>query len=109
MIPPEDYSADLPGVIGSLVSLLFLSDTLGRRFLMFIAGCAFAYFGSAWASKTSGLDPKFAGFLLGLFGMVAVSKTFQTWNDLELTFILRDWLRKLLGLPAKEERYDVDD
>lgn len=99
--PPELAKA-VPGVAGSLVSMLFIKDTWPRRVAMFCAGSALSIFGSAWVTKFSGLDAGFSGFILGLFGMAIVAKFFQTWETFELSVILRDWVRKLLGLPPKE-------
>jgi len=100
-IPPEVLKA-VPGAVGSAASMLFIKDTWPRRAAMFCAGAALAYWGSQWASRFTGLDVGFAGFLLGLFGMAAVAKLFETWQKFELGALFADWLRKVLGLPAKE-------
>jgi len=100
-INPEVMKA-VPGAVGSIASMLFIKDTWPRRAAMFIAGASLAYWGSPWASKFTGLDAGFAGFLLGLFGMAAVAKLFQTWSELELGALFTEALRKLFGLPPKE-------
>ncbi len=100
-IPPEILKA-VPGAAGSFISMLFLNDTWPRRIALFAAGGVLAYFGTPWASAFVGLDPGFAGFLLGLFGMAVIARMFEAWGELELTAIVRDWIRKVLGLPAKE-------
>jgi hypothetical protein len=91
----------LPGVAGALVSMIFIREHWLRRLAMFAAGAALAIYGTPWAARVSNLDPGFAGFLLGMFGMALVAKVFDAWSDLELTIILRDALRKVLGLPPK--------
>jgi hypothetical protein len=100
-LDPEVMKA-VPGAVGSAVSMLLIKDPWPRRIAMFFAGAAFGYWGLPWASKFTGLDSGFAGFLLGLFGMAAVVKLFETWEKFELTALFSEWLRKLLGLPAKE-------
>lgn len=100
-IHPDVLKA-VPGAVGSAASMLFIKDTWPRRIATFIAGAALAYWGSPWAAKFTGLDAGFAGFLLGLFGMAAVAKLFETWEKFELTALFTEALRKLLGLPAKE-------
>lgn len=99
---PEWVTRTFPGALGSLVSMLFIRDTPVRRLGMFAAGAALAYFATPWTMKALDLDAGFTGFLLGLFGMVAVSKAFETWQALEWTAIVRDFLRKLFGLPPKD-------
>ena len=91
-----------PGVVGSLVSMLFIKEPIVRRLAMFLAGAALARFGTPWLARLSGLDEGFAGFMLGLFGMAVIAKMFQAWETFELSLILRDWMRKVLGLPARE-------
>lgn len=99
---PEPITKALPGIVGSLVSVSFLKGTLMRKVAMFASGSAMAAFGTPWAAKFSDLPEGFAGFLLGLFGMTIVSKCFEAWETLDLSTMLRDWLRKLLSLPPKE-------
>jgi hypothetical protein len=48
------------------------------------------------------MDEGFAGFLVGLFGMSVVKKIFDLWTSFDLSSILSDWIRKVLGLPPKE-------
>lgn len=96
---PEILVKSLPGFIGSLVSLLFVQEaSLIRRLAMVAGGAAFSHFGTPWASKFSDLDAGFAGFLLGLFGMVIVGRLFETFVAVEIALTLRDWIRKMLGL-----------
>ena len=93
----------VPGVLGSLVaSLFFHQATWPRRFGMFLAGSAIAHYGGPWAAERAGLDLSFAGFLLGLFGMAFVEKVYAIWDDFDLGSLLRDAVRKKLGLAPKE-------
>lgn len=100
-LPPQIGQA-LPGVAGALVSLMFNKDAQPQRLALFLSGSITAYFGTPWAAKFSGLDTGLAGFLLGMFSMAVIARLFEAWQTLELTAILRDWVRKTLGLPAKE-------
>lgn len=100
-IPPEIMKA-APGAAGSFVSMLFMKADWKRRIALFLAGAALAFYGTPWVSANVIRDAGFAGFLLGCFGMAIVARLWEAWDGLELTSILRDAIRKLLGLPAKE-------
>jgi len=97
-LPPEAAKA-FPGVVGSLAALLWIKDTWPRKAAMFVAGAAMSRYGAEWVAKLVGMNEGFAGFLLGMFGMAIAAKLFETWQGLELGLILRDWLRKMAGLP----------
>jgi len=101
-IPPEILKG-LPGAAGSFVSMLFLNETWPRRIGLFVAGALLAYYGTPGAVKWTGLDTGFAGFLLGLFGMAVVAKAFDWWTTFNLGGLILEWLRKVTGLPAKED------
>ena len=100
-VPPEAVKL-APGAAGALAAMLWLKDTWPRRLCMFLAGAAMSRIGSSDVAHLVGLSEGFAGFLLGLFGMAVASKTFETWQALDIGGILRDWIRKIAGLPAKE-------
>lgn len=101
-IIPE-VSKALPGFAGSFVSMMFLGETRWpRRIGMFVAGSVTSIYGAPAATKFTGLDLQFAGFLLGLFGMALTESLFKTWAQLELAPLLTAKLRALLGLPPKE-------
>ena len=99
-IPPELVKV-VPGTVGSLVSMLFIKDTWPRKVAMFVAGAGLARYGSEPLSGFTHLSEGFAGFLLGLFGMAVVAKVFDTWDHFDVGTILVEWVRKVLGLPAK--------
>ena len=98
---PEIMKA-LPGTAGAFVSMMFLRGSWPTRMGMFLAGAVLAYYGTPWAVKFANLDPGFAGFLMGLFGMAIVSRLFEAWWAIAIASIVGDWIRKLLGLPPKE-------
>lgn len=91
-----------PGILGSLISLraLPMGSTWSDRFAAFVGGVgASMYVGPAlteWAGISSARIE--AGFATGLFGMVVVGEIVTTFRELGLAQILRDWLRKVLGI-----------
>lgn len=90
-----------PGVIGSVGALLWIQGTWPRKIAMVGLGSVTSYYGGEWVVSVTGLDPKFAGFIVGLFGMSIVDKSFETWSELGLTDIVREFIRARLGLPPK--------
>lgn len=93
----------VPGALGSLFSMLWLKETLGRRISMFFGGVTIAFYGTPYAAKVTNFDNGIAGFLLGLFGMSLVASLFQGWQKLDMSIILRDTLRSLLRLPPTKD------
>ena len=93
-----------PGILGSLISLraLPVGATWGDRFTAFVGGVgASMYVGPAlteWAGISSARIEAGIGFAVGLFGMVVVGELVSTFRELGLAQILRDWLRKILGV-----------
>jgi hypothetical protein len=87
-------------LVGSLVSLRFVSGTWPERLLMFVGGAALSYYSTApvahWiggGSEMNGL----VGFFLGLLGMTVVSKVYEAVQALDAKRIgneLWDWLMK---------------
>lgn len=84
--------------------MLFIKDTWPRRFAMLIAGIFMAWFLAPYLTKHTSLDEGVSGFLLGLFAMSVVAKTFDTWQHFDLGSILGEAIRKWLGLPPKADR-----
>jgi hypothetical protein len=96
---PESALKEIPGVLGSAFATMFFNEpSKFRRVGMFLAGAVVSWYGSDWMSTKTGMDQGFSGFLLGLFGMTLIQKLFEVWNTFDLGPILRDWLRKILGL-----------
>ncbi len=93
-----------PGILGSLISLraLPMGSTWSDRFAAFVGGVGVSmYVGPAlteWAGISSAHIEAGIGFAIGLFGMVVVGELVSTFRELGLAQILRDWLRKLLGI-----------
>jgi len=95
---PPDLGKHVAGPLGALSALLWVKDTWPRKIGMVLAGVALSYYATpavaAWANLQQGL----AGYLLGLFGMAAVSKLFATWDALDLGALLRRFLAKKLDV-----------
>lgn len=93
-----------PGILGSLISLraLPMGSTWSDRFAAFVGGVgASMYVGPAlteWAGISSARIEAGVGFAIGLFGMVVVGELVTTFRELGLAQILRDWIRKVLGI-----------
>ena len=92
----------LPGIIGSLGALLWIKGSWPRRIAMMVLGSAASYYGAPHVSGLFGMEEGLSGFLVGLFGMSVVDSLFKTWQELGITFILREFIRTRLGLPTKE-------
>lgn len=90
-----------PGVLGAISSLLWVKGGWARLLGMFVAGSALSRYGAATVSKWTTLDEGFAGYLLGMLGMMVVAKVVDIWTTFDLTGLLREWLRKKLGLPPE--------
>ena len=104
-IPPEFIAEALkllPGSIGSLGSLRWIKESLFRSLVMFVVGCALARYGAASVHRWTTLDEGFCGFLLGLLGMLVIAKGVEAWTLLDLSGLMREKLRQLLGLPVKD-------
>jgi uncharacterized protein YqgC (DUF456 family) len=94
----------VPGLLGSLLSLRWISTgTIFDKLLAAISGALVARFGGPYFAQRTGFDESLAGFLLGLLGLLVIGKFIEGWTALDLTSILRDALRKLFGLPSKEQ------
>lgn len=99
-IPPETGKV-LAGPLGAASALLWINDTWPRKVGMVCAGSALSYYATPWIAGWAGLQAGFAGYLLGLFGMAAVSKLFATWDALDLGDLLRRFIAKALNLEDK--------
>ena len=93
-----------PGILGSLISLraLPMGATWGDRFTAFVGGVGASMYVvpalTGWAGISSAHIEAGIGFAVGLFGMVVVGELVSTFRELGLAQILRDWLRKILGV-----------
>lgn len=89
---PPDVAGKLGGPAGGLVAMLFLRDAWPRRLAMAAAACPLSWYGAPHLVLWLPLNEGFAGFLLGLFGMSAVGKVFDAWNEIDLVPLLTAWL-----------------
>lgn len=64
----------LPGSLGALAALRWISGSTWHLLLSLIGGAAFGFYGGSWAVAWADVDPGWARFLLGLFGMAAASR-----------------------------------
>lgn len=87
-----------PGAIGAIVSMRWVDGAWTQKTFMAVAGVALSYYGSPDVVRYLGTAPGLTGFLLGLFGMAAVAKVFDSWERFDTGTILRDFVRKVLGL-----------
>lgn len=87
--------------VGSLVSMLWLRETLWlRRVIVFIGGLTFSVSAQTQVSKWTHLDPGFfLGFILGACSMAFFAKTIESWQSVNFGRIATDVIRKWLGLP----------
>jgi len=98
---PPDLGKHIAGPLGAVSALLWIKDTWPRRIGMVLAGSALSYYATPGVSEWATLQPGLTGYLLGLFGMAAVSKMFTTWDALDLGTLLRRFLSKRLDLEDK--------
>lgn len=105
---PNDYfspelSKAIPGVVGSVGALIWIKGPLPRRIAMVVLGSAASYYATPHLATTFSMGEGLSGFLIGLFGMSVVDSIFKTWQELGLTEITREFIRKRLGLAPKGE------
>lgn len=101
---PPSVSKSLPGIFGSAVAAAYLlrDAPMSRRIGMFLSGAALSYFATPDLARLVSLSEGLTGFMTGLLGMALAGKIFDGITNLGLDTLLRDWLRKVLGLPPKE-------
>lgn len=91
----EQWGVRLAGAAGALVSMRFLNGTVFERVLMAIGGAFFAFYATDFVAGKLSLPDGLTGFLLGLFGMSILSRT---WEWMQSTNVIRDfldaWLRR---------------
>lgn len=89
---PNELAQKLGGPIGGAIAMLFLRGDWKRRLAMAAAACPLSWYGAPHLIKWIPLSEGFAGLLLGLFGMAAVSKVFEALNQVDLYPLLNSWL-----------------
>jgi hypothetical protein len=96
---PPDITKSLAGPVGSAVALFFLKGTWRTYGGAFIGGIAMAhYVGPVVHDIFPRLGAETSGFLVGLFGVIVVKKSFDTWEQFDAGKILKEWVRKVLRL-----------
>lgn len=102
-IPPE--VRDLaPGGIGSAIAAFFMHGTpWPQRIAMALGGTAAAFYTTKPIAVYFGfVDAQGAiGFILGLFAMGLIRKTWEAIDQFKGGELLMAWLRKIAGLPPK--------
>jgi len=102
-VDPQLVKQTAPGLLGAMGAMFFMRGAWLVRVGMVIPGGALSLYGSAYAATQTGMPEGLAGFVLGLLGMIFFGKIIDTWQDLELGTILKQWLRKLLGIKEAQE------
>lgn len=92
----------VPGVLGSTGAMLWMKGTWLRKMSMVVLGIATSYYVSPTLIQLLAADAGAAIFCVGLFGMTIIDWIFRLLESVGLEIIIRDWLRKFLGLPPKE-------
>ena len=114
-ITPEDVKQSLeqlgPAAIGTAVSMLFtegrwkkrlVQGAVGVPFSMYMAPSVYA-FAQRW-DWGQAVTPSGAGVLTAVFGLAAVSYTFELWKQMQLGPMLREWIAKRLGVQNPEDK-----
>lgn len=100
---PPGVSKALPGVFGSAIAVFLIQDaSVPRRVGMFVSGAALSYFATPDLARMVNLTEGFTGFLSGLLGMAVAKGIFDAISKFGWGQLLNDWLRKVAGLPPKE-------
>lgn len=90
------------GPLGALSAMFFMKGPWLQRLSMLIPGGALSFYAAAPLASYAHMPEGLAGFLLGLFGMAAVGKIFDTWENLQLADLLRRKVAALLGVKEGE-------
>lgn len=106
-LPPELRAAG-PGVAGSVLALFFLRRPPLMLAGMFLGGCMLSFFATPWLAAWMEVGIKgegLIGFLVGMFGMTTVAKTYDLIEVMEVGQIWKaiiDFVRKRLGVEEKQ-------
>jgi hypothetical protein len=92
-VPPEILKA-VPGTLGALVALRWISGTPMQRVTSFAGGVSAAYYGAPHVANLLGVETGLAGFLVGLFGMAIAAKVFEAIVSLNISAVVARLLRK---------------
>lgn len=75
-IPPEIIKA-VPGTLGAIVALRWISGTPLQRIAAVIGGSGTSYYGGDYVAGITGAHSGFVAWMLGLFGMAVAHKFFE--------------------------------
>lgn len=114
-ISPEDVKQFLeqlgPAAIGTAVSMLFTEGRWKKRLVQGVVGVPFSMYmaPSVYAATQrwdwgAAVTESGAGVLTAVFGLAAVSYTFELWKQLQLGPMLREWIAKRLGVQNPEDK-----
>lgn len=93
-VPPEVIKA-LPGTIGAIVALRWISGTPLQRIAAVVGGAAASWYAGEHVAVAFEVGVGLAGFLVGLFGMALASKVFEAIVEFEVGKALARLLHKL--------------
>ena len=83
-IPPEIIKA-VPGTLGAIVALRWISGTPLQRIAAVIGGSGTSYYGGDYVAEVTGAHVGLAAWLLGLFGMALAHKLFEALSAMNLS------------------------
>lgn len=97
MFNHEDIQQAAPGVLGSVVAMLWSRDKPARLIAAGLGGSVASFYAAApfanWLAPGANLTG-FAGFLIGVFGMAIGVKCFETIQDFDMQARISRWLDK---------------
>lgn len=91
----QDFARHAPGLIGSVVALLWVRDTWKRSVACVGGGMASSYYVSPSVVVWTSADPSLAGFLVGLFSVAVAAKLFETIDAVQPRSVIDRILRKI--------------
>jgi len=99
---PPDIGKLAAGPVGSAIALLWLPGSWPRRGAMFLAGGGMSYYVAPPLTHWLPYLPEgFAGFLVGLLGVMVTQKLFDTWVQFDAGTILKTAVYKWLRIEPK--------
>lgn len=93
-IPPELIKA-IPGTIGSIVALRWISGTPLQRIASVVGGVSASWYAGEHVAQWLEVNAGLAGFLLGLFGMAIAAKCFELLAQVNAPAVLDRILRRM--------------
>lgn len=82
-IPPEIIKA-VPGTLGAIVALRWISGTPLQRIAAVIGGSGTSYYGGDYVADVTGAHVGLVAWLLGLFGMALAHKIMESITTMNL-------------------------